>query len=83
MNKTVLGVAGLGATLTHTLQDAEKQGATLRQMSDTLTQQTARAEAAERLAVAAKASEAATRRVSMTHTLPWWASTAQSGGNAR
>ena len=75
MKKTVLGVAGLGATLTHTLQDAEKQGATLRQMSDTLTQQTARAEAAE-------ASEATTRRVSMTHTLPWWASTAQSGSRA-
>jgi len=75
-------VAGLGATLTHTLQDAEKQGATLRQMSDTLTQQTARAEAAERLAVAAEASEAATRRVSMTHTQPWWASTAQSESRA-
>ena len=75
-------VAGLGATLTHTLQDAEKQGATLRQMSDTLTQQTARADAAERLAVAAEASEAATRRVSMTHTPPWWTWQAQSVSRA-
>jgi rhodanese-related sulfurtransferase len=43
-------VAGLGATLTHTLLDAEKQGATLRQVSDKLTHQVALTNEAKALA---------------------------------
>ena len=65
-------VVGLCVTLSHTHTEAEKQGATLRHLSDTLSQETARAEAAERRAVAAEASEGATRRAALTHTLPWW-----------
>lgn len=69
-------VAGLGATLTHTLLDAEKQGATLRQVSDKLTHQVALTNEAKALAVAAKASEDATRQAVMSHTMNtpplWW-----------
>jgi hypothetical protein len=62
----------MGATLTHTLLGAQEQGATLRRLSDTLSQEQARAAAAEAAAEAARASEAATRREALTHTRSWW-----------
>lgn len=65
--------AALCVSLTHTHTEAQKQGATLRHVSDRLTQAEARAEAAEARAIAAEASEGATRRAALTHTRPWWA----------
>lgn len=64
--------AALGATLTHTLLGAQERGATLRRLGDTVTQLEARAAAAEAVAEAARASEAATRREALTHTRTWW-----------
>lgn len=64
--------AGLCVSLTHTHWEAQEQGATLRHLRDTVTQLEARAAAAEAVAEAARASEAATRREALTHTRGWW-----------